>query len=147
MIGYQFDQLGIFILAYHFIQRANRNATVKQVSQGFDQSLIFAEKAGGTQPLFFQDATDRFIDGFQLLGRELPGWSIRVHILFAFADDWGRYAGAYARLEPGGASARASSMVKSGSAGQSTWRAAAGAGAPAGSAAGASSASPSASPL
>ena len=26
----------------------------------------------------------------------------RPNILFAFADDWGRYAGAYARLEPGG---------------------------------------------
>ena len=28
----------------------------------------------------------------------------RPNILFAFADDWGRYAGAYARLEPGGPS-------------------------------------------
>ena len=28
--------------------------------------------------------------------------SQRPNILFIFADDWGRYAGAYARLEPGG---------------------------------------------
>ncbi len=28
----------------------------------------------------------------------------RPNIVFAFADDWGRYAGAYARLEPGGPS-------------------------------------------
>ncbi|MEQ8787849.1 MAG: sulfatase-like hydrolase/transferase [Pirellulaceae bacterium] len=28
----------------------------------------------------------------------------RPNILFAFADDWGRYASAYAKLEPGGAS-------------------------------------------
>jgi hypothetical protein len=28
----------------------------------------------------------------------------RPNILFAFADDWGRYASAYAKLEPGGPS-------------------------------------------
>jgi len=32
-----------------------------------------------------------------------PGRS-RPNILFAFADDWGRYASAYAKLEPGGIS-------------------------------------------
>ncbi|MFT5095528.1 MAG: N-sulfoglucosamine sulfohydrolase, partial [Porticoccaceae bacterium] len=30
--------------------------------------------------------------------------SKRPNILFAFADDWGRYASAYAKLEPGGPS-------------------------------------------
>ena len=27
----------------------------------------------------------------------------RPNIVFAFADDWGRHAGAYAELQPGGA--------------------------------------------
>ncbi len=31
------------------------------------------------------------------------GTTIRPNIVFAFADDWGRYASAYAKLEPGGA--------------------------------------------
>lgn len=36
--------------------------------------------------------------------RILPAADDRPNILFAFADDWGRYAGAYAQHEPGGLS-------------------------------------------
>src|SRR6187402_1192756 len=40
---------------------------------------------------------------FLMLG--VPGWGRaagpeRPHLLFVFADDWGRYASAYARLDP-----------------------------------------------
>lgn len=41
--------------------------------------------------------------GSQTLGAETKPDG-RPNIVFAFADDWGRYAGAYARLEPGGPS-------------------------------------------
>jgi N-sulfoglucosamine sulfohydrolase len=47
-----------------------------------------------------------FLGGLLLAccGQAMSAEQARPNILFAFADDWGRYASAYAKLQPGGAS-------------------------------------------
>lgn len=42
--------------------------------------------------------------GLLMFGGGVANAADRPNILFCFADDWGRYAGAYAKLEPGGPS-------------------------------------------